>query len=223
VGAQPSFPILREREAIMPNIGRHESVTAVKRGDAVVAQLPDQVLIDSIIDGDKDALRQFYLRHYDYVLRIVTRHTRNAAVAEEVANEVFLEVWRTAKSFEAKSQVTTWLMAVARNKALSAMRRRTEAPLDEGYAATIEDPADDAAVSFEKRKRSEILRKCLMQLPRSQREVIDLVYYQEKSVGEAARSIGIPAATVRTRMFYARSRIAEMLSNIGVDRAWAAI
>ncbi len=207
----------------MPNFGRHESVTASKRGDAVVARLPDQVLIDSIIDGDKDALRQLYLRHHDYVLRIVTRHTRNEAVAEEVANEVFLEVWRTAKSFEAKSQVTTWLMAIARNKALSAIRRRTEAPLDEQYAATIEDPADDASVSFEKQKRSEILRKCLAKLPRSQREVIDLVYYQEKSVGEAARSIGIPAATVRTRMFYARTRIAEMLSSVGVDRAWAAI
>ncbi len=207
----------------MPAIGRHEAVTAAKRGDAVVARLPDEVLINAIIDGDKDALRQLYLRHYDYVLRIVMRHTRNAAVAEEVANEVFLEVWRTAKSFAARSQVTTWLMAIARHKALSAMRRRTEAPLDERYAATIEDPADDASVSLEKRKRSEILRKCLMQLPRSQREVIDLVYYQEKSVGEAARSIGIPPATVRTRMFYARSRIAEMLSMIGVDRNWAMI
>ena len=207
----------------MPAIGNHGAVTTAARGGAVVAYLPDSVLIDSISDGDKGALRELYVRHYEYVLRVVTRHTRNAAVAEEVTHEVFLEVWRTAKSFAGKSQVTTWLMAIARNKALSAMRRRSEAELDEGFAASIEDPADDAAVSFEKRKRSEILRKCLMQLPRSQREVIDLVYYQEKSVGEAARSMGIPAATVRTRMFYARSRIAEMLSNVGVDRAWAAI
>jgi RNA polymerase sigma-70 factor, ECF subfamily len=199
---------------------KQHATAASNRCGAGVPQLPDTLLIELIVDGDKDAFGTLYLRHHDYVLRVIMRHLNNVAMAEEVVNEVFLEVWRTAKHFAAKSQVTTWLMGIARHRAISATRRRSEEPLDDRAAAGLEDEADDALICVQKRERSDILQKCLQQLPQTQREVIDLIYYQDKSVGEAARSIGIPAATVRTRMFYARGRIADLLQREGIDHSY---
>ncbi|HKA80721.1 MAG TPA: sigma factor-like helix-turn-helix DNA-binding protein, partial [Xanthobacteraceae bacterium] len=68
--------------------------------------------------------------------------------------------------------------------------------------------------------RSALVRKCLTKLAPAHRQVIDLVYYHEKSVEEVAQVVGIPANTVKTRMFYARARMAQLLAEAGVERAW---
>jgi len=126
-------------------------------------------------------------------------------------SEVFLDVWQKAGTFEARSSVSTWLMAIARYKALSARRRRTDAPLDEETAATIADPADDPETVLLKKNRGELLRRSLASLSPEHGEVIDLVYYHEKSVKETAEIVGVAEATVKTRMFYARKKLADLV------------
>jgi RNA polymerase sigma-70 factor (ECF subfamily) len=116
--------------------------------------------------------------------------------------------------------VSTWLLAIARYKALSALRRRPEQELDDEQAAAIEDPGDDPETSTQKRDKGAILRRCLTALSAEHREIIDLVYYHEKSVEEVAQIVGIPENTVKTRMFYARKRLSELLKRAGVDRGW---
>ena len=111
-------------------------------------------------------------------------------------------------------------MAIARYKALSALRRRPDEELDDETAAAIEDPGDDPETALEKKDKGEILRKCLTTLSPEHREIIDLVYYHEKSVEEVAEIVGIPQNTVKTRMFYARKRLSELLKAAGVDRGW---
>ena len=128
-------------------------------------------------------------------------------MAEDLISEVFLDVWRQAGRFEGRSAVSTWLMSIARFKALSARRRRRDAELDDKIEATIADPADDPAATLEKKNQSELLRHALTKLSAEHREIIDLVYYHEQSVDEAAQVLGIPAATVKTRMFYARKKL----------------
>jgi RNA polymerase sigma-70 factor (ECF subfamily) len=73
---------------------------------------------------------------------------------------------------------------------------------------------------LQKKDKSGLLRKCLEQLSREHREVIDLVYYHEKSIEEVAEIVGIPEATVKTRMFYARKKLSELLKAAGLDRGW---
>ena len=97
------------------------------------------------------------------------------------------------------------------------MRRRTEEHLDDNMAATIEDTADNPETVVHKHDRNTIVQKCLTQLSPAHREVIDLVYYHEKSVDEVARIVGVPPATVKTRMFYARSKMADLLKQSGVS------
>ncbi len=107
----------------------------------------------------------------------------------------------------------------ARNKALSALRRRSTEELDEDAAAAIEDPQDNPEVTLQNRQKTEILLNCPTQLSPAHREIIDLVYYHEKSIDEVAEIIGVPQNTVKTRMFYARKRIAELMVVQGIDRA----
>ncbi len=189
---------------------------ASTRARASVQETTDEALIGSIADGDKRAMQVLYARHNVRVYRFIVRLTGNTSLAEDLVSEVFLDVWRQADAFEAKCQVSTWLLAIARYKALSALRRRSDDQLDDKVAATIVDPSDNAETIVYHKDRSAMVQKCLMQLSPAHREVIDLVYYHEKSVEEVAKIVGVPAATVKTRMFYARNKLQELLKQSGM-------
>ncbi len=180
----------------------------------------DEVLIGRIANGDRLAMQVLYARHHVRVFRFVVRLVWDEATAEDLISEVFLDVWRQAGRFEGRSAVSTWMLAIARFKALSALRRRPDQELDEETAGAIEDPSDDPAAALEKKDKSTMLRKCLTGLSAEHREIIDLVYYHEKSVEEVAEIVGIPENTVKTRMFYARKRLAELVKAAGIDRGW---
>ena len=104
-------------------------------------------------------------------------------------------------------------MAIARYKALSARERRTlpTEPLDEMAAATLVDSAPRPDAMIEREDTARVLRRCLAALPAEQAVLIDLVYYRDKSVKEAALLTGVPENTVKSRMFLARKKLAAML------------
>lgn len=180
----------------------------------------DELLIARIAEGDRLAMQVLFARHHVRVYRFVLRFVRNEALAEDLISEVFLDVWRQAGKFEGRSAVSTWLLSIARFKALSALRRRQDEELDDETAAAIEDHADDPEVALAKKDKGALLRECLSALSAEHREVVDLVYYHEKSVEEVAAIVGIPEATVKTRMFYARKKLSELLKSRGIDRGW---
>ena len=178
----------------------------------------DEALIEWIATGDKLAMRALFARHRIRVFHFVLRIVRDHGLAEDVISETFLDVWRQASRFEARSAVGTWILTIARNKAISVLRRRpSQERLDE--AVEVEDPGEGPEVSVQKMNRGEVLRKCLAALSRDHREIIDLVYYHEQSTEAVAEIVGIPASTVKTRMLYARRHLAELLSAAGLDRA----
>jgi len=171
----------------------------------------DETLIGRIAGGDQLAMRTLFARHRVPVYRWLLRIVRDKTLAEDLVSDVFLDVWRQATSFKGRASVSTWLLAIARYKALSARRRRIDAEWDARTASTIADPADDPETALQKKKRSELLRDSLAQLSPEHGEVIDLVYYHGKSVKEVADIVGIAEATVKTRMFYARKKLAELV------------
>jgi RNA polymerase sigma-70 factor, ECF subfamily len=168
----------------------------------------DQTLIGRIASGDQLAMRLLFARHglplYRWLLRIV----RDQTLAEDLLSEVFLDVWRRAASVEGRasvssSSVSTWLLAMARSRALSARRRRT------GMEPV--GPAGDREIVQWKRNSGELLRRALARLSPEHGEIIDLVYYHGKSVEEVAEIIGTAEATVKTRMCHARKQLAELV------------
>jgi RNA polymerase sigma-70 factor, ECF subfamily len=171
----------------------------------------DEMLIGRIAGGDQLAMRTLFARHRVPIYRWLLRIVHDETLADDLLSEVFLDVWRQADRFEGRSSVATWLISIARFKALSARRRRIDAELDEKIEATVADPADDPEAALQKKDRGELLRQALTRLSPEHREIIELVYYHEQSVDESAEILGIPPATVKTRMFYARRKLAELV------------
>jgi RNA polymerase sigma-70 factor (ECF subfamily) len=178
----------------------------------LVGATSDEALVAAIAAGDRAAMRTLYNRHQVRVFRFAVRLVDDAALAEDLVSEAFIEVWRQAGRFEGRSSVSTWIMSIARFKALSVRRRRQETELDENVAETVADQyATPEQILLETDRRAQ-LRACLSQLSPDHREIIDLVYYHDKTIEEVAEIVGVPKNTVKTRMFYARRRLAHLLA-----------
>jgi RNA polymerase sigma-70 factor, ECF subfamily len=181
--------------------------------------LSDDDLIKNIAKGDRIALGALYRRYRVKLYRFLLRLADSEAAAEDILNDIFLDIWRQAGRFEGRSSVSTWLFAIARFKALSARRGRKHLELGP-EEDEIQDPGDDPERLMQKTDKGKIIEQCLKMLSFSHREVIDLVYYHEKSIKEVGEILCIPENTVKTRMFHARKRLSELLVAAGVDRGW---
>jgi RNA polymerase sigma-70 factor (ECF subfamily) len=190
---------------------------AGQQGILAARATSDEMLLEKIAKGDRTAMHTLYARHNVRVYRFVLRMLRDSAAAEDLVSQVFLDVWRTASQFEGRSQVSTWLLSIARFKALTALRQRKHEDIDQDDVMQIADQADTPEASLDRSRTSAILRACVAKLSPAHREIVSLVYYHEKSVEEVAQLIGIPASTVKTRMFYARKQLAELLKSAGID------
>jgi RNA polymerase sigma-70 factor (ECF subfamily) len=190
---------------------RSGTVTSAVLARAPASDSSDEILVERIAAGDKLAMQVLFARHRTPVYRWLLRFVGNETVAEDLLSDVFFDVWQQAGRFEGRSAVTTWLLSIARFKALSARRRRTDVELDETIETTVADTADDPEIALQKKSRNELLRQAVTKLSPERREVIDLVYYHETSVDDAAQILSIPSATVKTRMFYARKKLAELV------------
>jgi len=200
----------------MPNV---IAINAQASQGIIAAQATsDDMLLESIADGNRTSMHILYCRHNVRVYRFILRIVRDATTAEDLVSQVFLDVWRTAGQFQGRSQVSTWLLSIARFKALTAMRQRRFEDIDQEDVRQIADGCDTPETSLDRSDTSAILRACVQKLSPAHREIITLVYYHEKSVEEVGQIIGIPQSTVKTRMFYARKQLAELLKGCGVER-----
>jgi RNA polymerase sigma-70 factor, ECF subfamily len=175
----------------------------------------DEALMKATAAGDQSAMRTLYLRHNASVFRFIARMLNDACRAEDLVSEVFIAVWSEADHFQGRSQVLTWILSIARHKALSALlaqRRRGIAEIDDTAMELIEDTSDTPEQMILVLDCGVQLRACLALMSREHREIIDLVYYREKTVDEVAEIVQMPKNTVKTRMFYARKRLAQLLS-----------
>jgi RNA polymerase sigma-70 factor (ECF subfamily) len=192
-------------------------ISAITRCTAAVlhrqptSKASDESLVQRIASGDQLAMRALFARHQVRLYRFLARIVRDETLAEDLVSDVFLDVWRQAASFEARSSVSTWLLAMGRYKALSALRRRRDVELDDKVALSVVDPADNPEAVLQKKHTGEVLRQCVASLSPAHGQIIDLVYYHEKSVSEVAEILAIPEATVKTRMFYARKRLGDLV------------
>jgi len=180
----------------------------------------DEALLAQIAGGDRLAMRNLYLRHERRVFRFALRMLGDRCLAEEVLSEVFFDVWKKAEHFQGRSAVSTWLLGIARHKALTAAATKSRAfeSLDGAAAINVVDPAADQDAAMLAYERGVILRRCLAALSPEHREIIDLVYYQEMTIKQIADLLAIPENTVKTRMFYARKRLAALVEAAGSER-----
>ncbi|HJQ84053.1 MAG TPA: sigma-70 family RNA polymerase sigma factor [Candidatus Binatia bacterium] len=173
----------------------------------------DGDLLVAVARGDRDAYDRLYRRHGATLLGLLHRMLADRAEAEDVLHEVFLQVWRRARDFDAaRGDAFVWLTTVARNRALDrlealASRRRT---LVRATAAVVERAADpaDAASSCEERRR---LVRALAQIPDAERDVLLLAYFGGLTQPEIAARLDRPLGTVKSHARLGLGRLRALL------------
>jgi len=180
----------------------------------------DDDLIRRVAKGDKLAMKVLFARHNVRVFRFILRFGVDQATAEDLVSDVFLDIWRQAGRFEFRSSATTWMLGMARFKVLSSRRQRRETVDSDDAMAELADDEDTPEVAAQKRSKADALRECLNALSEDHKEVVDLVYYHDKSIKEVAEIVGVPENTVKTRMFHARKKLSEIMRRAGIDRGW---
>jgi len=195
---------------------------AVGEGPAIGSKPQDDAaLIQSIAQGNKVALQVLFARHNLRVFRFALRFTHDRATAEDFVSDVFLQVWRNAERYNGGPQASTWVLSITRNLVISRLTRCAQEGLDEAGAGCAKDTAGNPELRTLKRQHVSVFAQCLTKLTAMHREIIDLVYYHERSLDEVALITGFSRNTDKSRMFYARRELARLLRESDIDREGA--
>ncbi|MEE1786416.1 sigma-70 family RNA polymerase sigma factor [Streptomyces sp. SP17BM10] len=172
----------------------------------------DEALIAAVARGDQTALRALYERHSAAVLRLLHRLTSDRGTAEEILQETWLAVWRSAGGFRGDSSVRGWLMGVARRQAHNQLRRSRPQTVELTEAHDRADPGGGVEDRVLRDADHTELRTAVDTLPGHLREVLDLVLVDELPYPEVAAVLDIPVGTVKSRMSHARRRLGAILA-----------
>ena len=176
-------------------------------------------LIGRVAAGDVEAFKTLHGAYQRRLFAYSMKMLGDVGAAEELCNDVLLEVWRQARQFEGRSQLSTWVFGIAHHKALNALRksgRRADLALDAAAATPDGRPGPEAEA--EHRDTREMLEAALSKLSREHREVVELTFYHGFSYEEIAQIVKCPAGTVKTRMFHAKQRLREWLGDSSTSR-----
>ena len=170
----------------------------------------DYALVRAIAQGDAQALDKLYARHGPGLLAYLTGRLGERQLAEEVLQDVMLAVWKGAGRFRGESKVRTWLLSIARYRAINAQRRRRlpQVTLDETIPVQGENEPQQV---LEQSTKQEYLNRAMAHLPAEQRETLELIFYHGLSGPEAASIQGISVGTVKSRLHRAKKALRKWL------------
>ncbi len=179
--------------------------------NALINGQNDRDLLNKVVEGDREALRELYLIYQRPLAGFLLRFTRRWDLVEEVINDTLYVVWCKASEFRGDSRLSTWIMGIAYRCALKALRRRGHQLLT---AVPIENESLPAPNELDAAETGEWVALAMQQLPIDQRLTLELAYGQGYSCEEIAEIMGCPLNTVKTRMFHARGKLRTLLPRL---------
>lgn len=172
-------------------------------------------LLGRIAQADEAAFRTLYKAFSRKIYAYSLRQLSDPSQAEEVVSDTLYEVWKNPGGFRGDSQFSTWLIGIARNKCLMALRSRTRPDNDHDDVDELAEVlAADEGCGFDvlaQKQRHEGVQHCMGKLGGDHRECIHLVFYEGMSIGEIAQVQGCPEGTIKTRLFHARQKLRNCL------------
>ena len=178
----------------------------------------DALLVRRVDDGDADALRLIYERYASIVFGMTYRLLGDRQAAEECTQDVFVSVWRTARTYDPeRAQVSTWLFTIARNRAIDATRRRAARPVDPHGEIRSADESPDAADIVSAADDATRVAAAMAELPDAQREALSLAYFDGLSHSEIAERLRLPVGTVKGRIRLALDRLRELAPRYALE------
>ncbi|MPY99390.1 MAG: sigma-70 family RNA polymerase sigma factor [Actinophytocola sp.] len=197
---------------------RAERARSGKPDLRAVAQSGHHDLMSRVARGDEQAFAELYDLLAERVYGLVLRVMRDPAQSEEVTQEVFVDLWRTASRFQAeRGSVTSWAMTIAHRRAVDRVRSaQSTVDRETRMAAGQQDtPFDSVADEVTNRFEQRQVRQCLDTLTELQRESVGLAYYQGYTYGEVATLLDTPLGTIKTRL---RDGLIRLRDCLGVSR-----
>jgi len=179
------------------------------------AQTTDVELLQAVAHGDEDALAHIYDRYRVVLFGLLVRILNSREEAEDVLQEVFLQVWRRAADFDEKrGRPFTWLVTLARSRAIDRLRTLAsrERVAQAGAREESEQVSDAASDAIRAEQRS-LVTNALAQLPDEQKRALMLAYFDGLTQSEIAKRLGAPLGTVKTRMRAGMTKLRELLAN----------
>jgi RNA polymerase sigma-70 factor, ECF subfamily len=178
---------------------------------------PDSALVEHMKAGDERALAALYDRYSGMLFAMLLRILRDRQAAEEVLQDLFLQLWRNAGSFDAsRGSLPAWLMVIGRNRAISRLRRRSSQEMTEDVeawpASAVASPVDIEG-EMQRALLTEKLRAAMAALPREQREAVELAYFEGMTQTEIAERTGSPLGTVKSRVRAALQSLKELFDD----------
>jgi RNA polymerase sigma-70 factor (ECF subfamily) len=177
----------------------------------------DQDLLTAVANGDRSAFERLYYIYEKRVYQYVHTLVSDRPLAEEIVGDTMFAVWRGAGSFAYTSRVSTWIFGIARHKALDAIRRsgRRQREIDLDGVAELPHPHERPDEGVLRNQLAALTQRAMAGLTREHREILRLVFYEEQPYEEISVLLGIPANTVKTRVYYAKQRLREQLAHLG--------
>ena len=184
---------------------------------ALMQPLPDSALIMKMMAGDEDALSIIYDRYSALLFGMLMRILKDQQAAEEVLQDMFLQLWRNAGQFDAgRGSLAAWLLVIGRNRAISRLRSRANREVleekEDAYANTFVS-SQNVEDEVSRTELMEILKAALAQLPVEQRLAVELAYFEGMTQSEIATKTGSPLGTVKTRVRAAMQSLKQILDD----------
>ncbi|MCV6590072.1 MAG: sigma-70 family RNA polymerase sigma factor [Marinobacterium sp.] len=184
--------------------------------EAITPDAEERQWLMQIANKDRTALKLLYDRYAARVFRFIVRMLNDEARAQELVNDVMLEIWKSAERFEGRSAVSSWILGIARFRTLNALRGHK--PEIQGLEQSPEpvDPTADSSHIKGREQLQALLRQALQRLSPEHREVVELTFFHGCSYSEIAAIVDCPENTVKTRMYHARNRLRPILERLGI-------
>lgn len=179
-----------------------------------MSTIPDQHYIDKVLQGETNAFAVLVDRYKNMIFTLAVQMVKNREEAEEVSQDTFIKIYNSLSKFKGDSKFSTWVYKVTYNTCLDRLKKNKKEDLNisiDEFSAHLIKTMDNALSALEDKERKQTIQNCLNLLPRDENVLLTLFYFEDQSLEEIGKVMGITANNVKVKLFRSRQKLAVIL------------